>query len=1210
MPNIDVTNSSKFKIIIAIVFVVLMTLSTMPTSVQAFPTMSGQGGSAANALDITILDEDYYILHNGTDLHLKRNSDAVTVDSENCSVWHSNTNPYRVTKDRTAINCGNGRIAYANGSLTRIDNNYYGISSLYNNYNNPIANGFSVPDPNTGRYAMRGGMCQGGTGYIEIQLNHANGTEISTIDFRAWMTKWLLVGLSVHEDNPEYVRVFYNSWSDSVCTRNQGYGPLQYVDLNMSNTTSNGYLGTATVGSGGITSTAIPNPPSGCSGTDRARDVVERANLGIVVLKTPVYGTGCGYYLSSLSDSGSTSNFPPGWNFLGRYSSSENCSIYTDSGGFVVNGSAVSYFTPSVIDCLEDGKAIMSINNRHYSYWEDSDSDGYNDLIDPFDNDITQWSDRDGDGYGDNPAPATTPDQCPFQAGNATQNNKTGCPDNDGDGYANSDDEFPNDISQWYDTDGDRLGDNWGDTSWNISRQAHWSGQWVLNATNADRFPFDFDNDGFEDSTLSLAISPFDDCMALFGSSSIIKMGCPDTDYDGYPDTNDSFTSDPTQWSDSDDDSFGDNYGNSSWNSSRNQSWPGIWVSGAGSQDACPIISGNSTSDVYGCIDNDGDGYSVYSDYNDSDPNDWSDSDNDSVGDNSDICRFLSGNMTAPSKLGCPDSDGDNYSDDDDMFPYDPTEWNDTDYDGIGDNSDWAPIDRAESKDSDGDGVGDNSDVFPNNVNETKDSDGDGIGDNSDVFPNDSGESKDSDGDGVGDNEDDFPTNSNEFKDSDGDGIGDNSDVFDFNPDETADSDGDGIGDNADAFPNDANETLDSDKDGLGDNADNCPLESGSKFTIPTGCPDSDRDGYAQQFDLYPNNPQEWNDTDLDGIGDNSDDCVAVFGNSSEGGIIGCLDSDLDGWADEVDIWPNDAKAWSDGDEDNYTDQTKSDFSDDCPSQFGNSSIGMIGCPDLDGDGLPDLLDPDIDGDGFENSVEFRSKSDLYNSNETPPDVDGDLIADDDDDDIDGDGFPNDLEKERDTDHTDPNDTPLSQAPGTYVTINDGLSFSSSYSENGIELSVLRLRDEIKTVAGALISIIFSVFTVRRKTRRYKRVRTELEHEQDHSSLDSIRVKIDFLVEKGKIKIEQGLLLRNKFEQKEKDMYGLLNLNDEVTKSTEKELPKIKQTPTPPVSDEAPPKTATGTVGNDGYEYIKWPEDSETQWYRPVDGKAEWKIWE
>jgi hypothetical protein len=270
----------------------------------------------------------------------------------------------------------------------------------------------------------------------------------------------------------------------------------------------------------------------------------------------------------------------------------------------------------------------------------------------------------------------------------------------------------------------------------------------------------------------------------------------------------------------------------------------------------------------------------------------------------------------------------------------------------------------------------------------------------------------------------------------------------------------------------------------------------------------------------------------------------------------------------------------------------------------------MLGCPDLDGDGLPDLLDPDIDGDDFENSVEFRYKSDSYNSTSTPPDVDGDLIPDNDDDDIDGDGFPNDLEKERGTDPIDPEDTPLSQAPGTYVTINDGLSFSSSYSEDGFELSVLRLRDEIKTVSGALISIIFSVFTIRRKTRRYKRVRTELEHEQDHSSLDGIRVKIDFLVEKGKIKIEQGLLLRNMFEQKEKDMYGLLNLNDEVTKSAEKELPKIKQTPTPPVADEAPPKTATGSVGNDGYEYIKWPEDSEIQWYRPVGGKADWNIWE
>ena len=63
---------------------------------------------------------------------------------------------------------------------------------------------------------------------------------------------------------------------------------------------------------------------------------------------------------------------------------------------------------------------FLSINGRHYSYWEDSDGDGFNDLIvDPFSSGASQWSDIDGDGYGDNPAPANQPDQCPFQVGTA-----------------------------------------------------------------------------------------------------------------------------------------------------------------------------------------------------------------------------------------------------------------------------------------------------------------------------------------------------------------------------------------------------------------------------------------------------------------------------------------------------------------------------------------------------------------------------------------------------------------------------------------------------------------------------------------------------------------------------------------------------------------------------------------------------------------------
>ena len=79
------------------------------------------------------------------------------------------------------------------------------------------------------------------------------------------------------------------------------------------------------------------------------------------------------------------------------------------------------------------------------------------------------------------------------------------------------------------------------------------------------------------------------------------------------------------------------------------------------------------------------------------------------------------------------DSDGDGVNDDQDAFPFDPTETRDTDGDGVGDNSDMFPTDPTETVDSDGDGFGDNADVFPNDPSEWADSDGDGIGDNADT---------------------------------------------------------------------------------------------------------------------------------------------------------------------------------------------------------------------------------------------------------------------------------------------------------------------------------------------------------------------------------------------------------------------------------------------------------------------------------------------
>ncbi|MCK4455010.1 MAG: thrombospondin type 3 repeat-containing protein [Thermoplasmata archaeon] len=121
-----------------------------------------------------------------------------------------------------------------------------------------------------------------------------------------------------------------------------------------------------------------------------------------------------------------------------------------------------------------------------------------------------------------------------------------------------------------------------------------------------------------------------------------------------------------------------------------------------------------------------------------------------------------------------PDDDNDGIPDEQDDFPWDPTEWRDTDGDGIGDNADG---------DDDGDGVPDIEDEFPLNPGEWKDSDGDGIGDNLDP---------DDDNDGVADYRDDFPWDPAEWRDTDGDGVGDNADD---------DDDGDGIPDASDPNP-------------------------------------------------------------------------------------------------------------------------------------------------------------------------------------------------------------------------------------------------------------------------------------------------------------------------------------------------------------------------------------------------------------------------
>jgi hypothetical protein len=77
---------------------------------------------------------------------------------------------------------------------------------------------------------------------------------------------------------------------------------------------------------------------------------------------------------------------------------------------------------------------------------KDIDGDGYNDTIDMFPSDLTEWTDSDGDGVGDNS------DAFPLDA-NETR-------DTDGDGVGDNADAFPNDGNESVDSDGDGVGDN------------------------------------------------------------------------------------------------------------------------------------------------------------------------------------------------------------------------------------------------------------------------------------------------------------------------------------------------------------------------------------------------------------------------------------------------------------------------------------------------------------------------------------------------------------------------------------------------------------------------------------------------------------------------------------------------------------------------------------------------------------------------------
>ena len=419
----------------------------------------------------------------------------------------------------------------------------------------------------------------------------------------------------------------------------------------------------------------------------------------------------------------------------------------------------------------------------------DDDNDGYSNNGDAFAKDSTQVSDLDQDGFGDNIS-GNLPDACPNTYGDSARGGILGCPDADGDRWADQIDVFDDDLSQWNDTDGDGYGD-------------------------------------------SLIGFQGDACPNTIGTSIEDRFGCIDTDNDGWSDDGDLFSNNPTQWADRDGDGYGDNQEESATMSDAFSADGTQWndTDGDGHGDNPFGTQGDwFPNDPTRWQDSDQDGFA---DEDDAFPNEitqWNDTDGDGYGNEETGNR---GDAFPNDAAEWLDSDMDGLGDNADAFPFDPTQKVDADGDGMGDN----PM-----------GIG--ADKFPDDVTQWGDIDGDGYGDNPngttpDAFVTDATQWSDEDGDGYGDSPagrlyDQFPLNPTQWLDEDGDGLGDNlngtnadTSLNDFDNDGYNDSidplpklpspgdlDNDGVLDVNDLFPEDFREWADNDGDGEGDNAD------------------------------------------------------------------------------------------------------------------------------------------------------------------------------------------------------------------------------------------------------------------------------------------------------------------------------------------------------------------------------------------------------
>ena len=322
----------------------------------------------------------------------------------------------------------------------------------------------------------------------------------------------------------------------------------------------------------------------------------------------------------------------------------------------------------------------------------DVDGDGFDNIDDAFPNDPNEWADFDGDGIGDN---ADT--------------------DDDNDLVLDVDDAFPYDPYETVDTDGDGVGDNAdlnddGDAWTDAEEDACGS-----DGLDADSVPDDYDGDGLCDKVDT------------------------DDDGDGTPDTDDAFPFDATENADLDGDGIGD-YSDTDddgdgWLDSEEPNC------GTDTMDQFSVPADNDRDHQCDIVDADDDNDGVLDGDDDfpMNPSESNDRDGDGIGDNADNDDDGDGWLDVTEML-CEAAGGYGDADNGAVTPRDsepdPSAGPGVDgiwgYDANGNNDDTIVGDgicNALDPDWDNDGMQNDEDVFPWDPTEQFDADGDGAGD-------------------------------------------------------------------------------------------------------------------------------------------------------------------------------------------------------------------------------------------------------------------------------------------------------------------------------------------------------------------------------------------------------------------------------------------------------------------------------------------------